>query len=142
MEEDRVQTRRNQFKATTDAEEIRRKREDEEVQIRKKEKAELLQQKRNKVASSTEAQQEGSSSITPGVTNKFSMGLPDTQNQFNILEDLNTLLPKLSAGVFNDNDPKAQFDAVAIVRKLLSKEDEPPIELVVQAELTPKLVSK
>ena len=41
-----LEERRRAFKKTQDSEEIRRKREDEEVQLRKSEKADILQKKR------------------------------------------------------------------------------------------------
>ena len=45
-DDNRLGDRRGQFKAGADVEEIRRRREDEEVQLRKAEKADLLAQKR------------------------------------------------------------------------------------------------
>lgn len=46
----------------------------------------------------------------------------------------------MAAAIFNDSDRETQLEAVIVVRKLLSKEEAPPIEEVVSANLTPKLV--
>ncbi|CAD7953164.1 unnamed protein product [Amoebophrya sp. A120] len=160
--------RKNQYKATADPDDVRRKREEDEVQIRKAEKQAILAQKRNKNAT-TIAEQFGdnmlanSSTSTPGAESTSSsmqdggMQVQQFSNQQtasqstepNMLtpgqkfpqgEKLEKQLPRLAEAIFNDGDAETQLEAVIVVRKLLSKEEAPPIEEVVAANLTPKLV--
>lgn len=99
-----------------DAEEGRRRREDNMVEIRKNRREENLQKKRREGLAA--AQQP---SATPAFDRKIDS------------------LPQMVAGVYSD-DGNAQLEATTQFRKLLSIERNPPIEEVVQSGVVPRLV--
>ncbi|CAD7976601.1 unnamed protein product [Amoebophrya sp. A25] len=132
----RFASRKQQFKQGLDLDEARRSRIDDEVQIRKAEKAMLLAQKRSRNLKGAE----GASAPDSTTTAVQPTGETGVGAKFSNSEDLRTLLPQLVQAIFNDGDRETQHEAVVLVRKLLSKEENPPIEEVVEAALTPKLV--
>ncbi|XWS57453.1 hypothetical protein CRYUN_Cryun09bG0175300 [Craigia yunnanensis] len=114
----RTEVRRNRYKVAVDAEEGRRRREDNLVEIRKNRREESLQKKRRE---GLQAQSMPASLHSSAVEKK--------------LENL----PAMVAGVWTD-DGNMQLEATTQFRKLLSIERSPPIEEVIQAGVVPRFV--
>ncbi|MQL95110.1 hypothetical protein Taro_027773 [Colocasia esculenta] len=114
----RTEVRRNRYKVAVDAEEGRRRREDNLVEIRKSKREESLLKKRR----------EGmlAQAFTPTVP------VSATEKK---LESL----PAMVAGVYSD-DNNLQLEATTQFRKLLSIERSPPIEEVIQSGVVPRFV--
>ncbi|KAL4579286.1 hypothetical protein LXL04_015427 [Taraxacum kok-saghyz] len=116
----RTEVRRNRYKVAVDAEEGRRRREDNMVEIRKNKREENLLKKRQVVPSSQ----------------PLSTGAPiQTATTEKKLESL----PSMVAGVYS-NDNNMQLEATTQFRKLLSIERSPPIEEVIQSGVVPRFV--
>jgi hypothetical protein len=101
-----------------DAEEGRRRREDNLVEIRKNRREESLQKKRRE---GLQAQQ-----------------IPESANS-TLVEKKLEHLPALVTGIWTD-DNNMQFEATTQFRKLLSIERSPPIEEVIQAGVVPRFI--
>ncbi|KAL8544949.1 hypothetical protein ACS0TY_005232 [Phlomoides rotata] len=114
----RTEVRRSRYKVAVDAEEGRRRREDNMVEIRKNKREENLLKKRRE---GLQAQQ-----LQPTVT------APQLDKK---LESL----PVMVAGVWS-NDGVLQLDSTTQFRKLLSIERNPPIEEVIQSGVVPRFV--
>ncbi|CAH2039092.1 unnamed protein product [Thlaspi arvense] len=114
----RTEVRRNRYKVAVDADEGRRRREDNMVEIRKNKREENLQKKRR----------EG---LTP------SMASATTQQGQDFYSE--KTLEILVSGAMS-NDRKVQLEATAGIRKLLSIERNPPINEVVQSGVVPRIV--
>ncbi|CAH1426340.1 unnamed protein product [Lactuca virosa] len=114
----RTEVRRNRYKVAVDAEEGRRRREDNMVEIRKNRREESLQKKRREVTAS-----------------QFAMPVQSASAAEKKLENL----PAMVAGVFS-NDNNMQLEATTQFRKLLSIERSPPIEEVIQSGVVPRFV--
>ncbi|KAL8484886.1 hypothetical protein ACS0TY_027253 [Phlomoides rotata] len=112
----RAEVRRSRYKVAVDADEGRRRREDNMVEIRKSKREESLLKKRR----------EG--------LQQFSASLPSTA----IEKKLETL-PAMVAGIWS-NEGELQFEATTHFRKLLSIERNPPIEEVIQSGVVPRFV--
>ncbi|XP_057776651.1 importin subunit alpha-like [Salvia miltiorrhiza] len=114
----RTEVRRNRYKVVVDAEEGRRRREDNMVEIRKNKREENLQKKRRE-------------------------GLPPPQSQPAVsvpqLDKKLESLPAMIAGIWS-NDAALQLEATTQFRKLLSIERNPPIEEVIQSGVVPRFV--
>ncbi|KAL6142552.1 hypothetical protein ACLB2K_060832 [Fragaria x ananassa] len=112
----KAEGRRNKYKVAVDAEEGRRRREDNMVEIRKNRREESLQKKRRE-------------------------GLPPQQAppQSPALERKLEHLPSMVAGVWSE-EPTLQLEATTQFRKLLSIERSPPIEEVIQSGVVPRFV--
>ncbi|CAA0815611.1 Importin subunit alpha-1 [Striga hermonthica] len=115
----RAEVRRNRFKVAVDAEEGRRRREDNMVEIRKNRREENLQKKRREGVQQFSVPVEA----TTGIDNKVQ------------LENL----PSMVVSVWTD-DPNSQLEATTQFRKLLSIERSPPIQEVIQAGVVPRFV--
>ncbi|KAI3822363.1 hypothetical protein L1987_09952 [Smallanthus sonchifolius] len=116
----RTEVRRNRYKVAVDAEEGRRRREDNMVEIRKNKREENLLKKRQVVPSAQ----------------PLSAGAPvPTSTVEKKLESL----PSMVAGVYS-NDNNMQLEATTQFRKLLSIERSPPIEEVIQSGVVPRFV--
>ncbi|KAH7578283.1 hypothetical protein ACOSP7_000492 [Xanthoceras sorbifolium] len=117
----RTEVRRSRYKVAVDAEEGRRRREDNMVEIRKNKREESLLKKRRE---GLLAQPQLSSSLTssPALDNKK-------------LESI----PAMVAGVWSD-DRNAQLEATTHFRKLLSIERSPPINEVIQSGVVPRFI--
>ncbi|KAF7119860.1 importin subunit alpha-like [Rhododendron vialii] len=114
----RTEVRRSKYKVAVDAEEGRRRREDNMVEIRKNKREESLLKKRR----------EGLQ------TQQF----PTAVNVSQIEKKLESL-PAMIAGVWSD-DSSLQLEATTQFRKLLSIERNPPIEEVIQSGVVPRFV--
>ncbi|CAH1451850.1 unnamed protein product [Lactuca virosa] len=116
----RTEVRRNRYKVAVDADEGRRRREDNMVEIRKNKREENLLKKRQVLPSSQ----------------PLSTGAPvPTSTVEKKLESL----PAMVAGVYS-NDNNMQLEATTQFRKLLSIERSPPIEEVIQSGVVPRFV--
>jgi len=111
----RQDQRKKEFKKGIDADEARKKREENSVSIRKSKRDESLLKKRN----------------VNVISDKKNIDASIAQK----LEEL----PNLVAGV-NSNDPVAQLEATTQFRKLLSIERNPPIQEVINAGVVPRFV--
>ncbi|XP_020589098.1 importin subunit alpha-2-like [Phalaenopsis equestris] len=114
----RAEVRRNKYKVAVDAEEGRRRREDNMVEIRKSKREENLQKKRR----------EGMQ-VQP---------FP-TSIQSSTVEKKLESLPAMISGVCSE-DSSLQLEATTQFRKLLSIERSPPIEEVIQSGVVPRFV--
>ncbi|XP_021906889.1 importin subunit alpha-2 [Carica papaya] len=115
----RTEVRRNRYKVAVDAEEGRRRREDNMVEIRKSKREESLQKKRRE---GLQAQQ-----------------FPPSALHSSAVEKKLESLPSMIAGVWSDNST-VQLEATTQFRKLLSIERSPPIEEVIQSGVVPRFV--
>ncbi|KAJ7980328.1 Importin subunit alpha [Quillaja saponaria] len=115
----RTEVRRNRYKVAVDADEGRRRREDNMVEIRKNKREESLQKKRRE---GLQAQQQ------------FTTPLQTTT-----VEKKLESLPSMVTGVWSDNST-LQLEATTQFRKLLSIERSPPIEEVIQSGVVPRFV--
>ncbi|KAJ6359664.1 hypothetical protein OIU77_003800 [Salix suchowensis] len=144
----RTEVRRNRYKVAVDADEGRRRREDNMVEIRKNRREESLQKKRREgiqaqamPATLNSSAAEKKSATTPitfvsGVTVPGSLvGIDQTVGYWIQLEHL----PSMVAGVWTE-DGNLQLEATTQFRKLLSIERSPPIEEVIQAGVVPRFV--
>ncbi|KAK1291865.1 hypothetical protein QJS10_CPB17g01193 [Acorus calamus] len=113
----RTEVRRNRYKVAVDAEEGRRRREDNMVEIRKNKREESLLKKRRE---GMQAQQ------FPAL-------------HASAVEKKLESLPALVKGVYSD-EASFQLEATTQFRKLLSIERSPPIEEVIQAGVVPRFV--
>ncbi|XP_010495334.1 PREDICTED: importin subunit alpha-1-like [Camelina sativa] len=109
----RTEARRNQYKVTVDAEEGRRRREDNMVEVRKIKREESLMKKRREAL------------------DDFS-GLVDDDMKLESLQDM-------VAGVWSEN-PDWQLNSTTQIRKLLSIRRSPPIDKVIGSGVVPRLV--
>lgn len=110
---DRINQRQKGFKKGVDADEARRKREDAAVQLRKQTRDEALEKKR----------------MTDAAPAAAIGGMADHDSQ----------IVQLASKVVSP-DQQEQFNAVQQLRKLLSVENNPPIQEVIQTGAVPKLV--
>ncbi|PHT40693.1 Importin subunit alpha-2 [Capsicum baccatum] len=114
----RTEVRRNRYKVAVDADEGRRRREDNMVEIRKNKREENLQKKRRE-----------------GLQPNQQCTVPVQTTVEKKLENL----PAMVAGVWTE-DGNLQLEATTQFRKLLSIERSPPIEEVIQAGVVPRFV--
>ncbi|CAO2832151.1 unnamed protein product [Amaranthus hypochondriacus] len=114
----RTETRRNRYKVAVDADEGRRRREDNMVEIRKSKREESLLKKRRE---GLQAQQQFPAPLHTSTDKKLES------------------LPNMVAGVCSE-DNQMQLEATTQFRKLLSIERSPPIEEVIQAGVVPRFV--
>ncbi|MCJ1239665.1 Importin alpha subunit (Karyopherin alpha subunit) (Serine-rich RNA polymerase I suppressor protein) [Varicellaria rhodocarpa] len=125
--------RRTQFKAknTFKPDELRRRREEQQVEIRKQKREENLAKRRGITA------RDGSQTSAPGAA----LGAaPDSDDEGGTIESqLNVELPQMVQGVFS-NEIDAQIQATTKFRKLLSKERNPPIERVIETGVVGRFV--
>ncbi|KAL1802245.1 hypothetical protein DCAR_0933822 [Daucus carota subsp. sativus] len=116
----RTEVRRNRYKVAVDADEGRRRREDNMVEIRKSKREESLLKKRREGLQANQQFPVPSQSVS-GLEKK--------------LENL----PGMIAGVWSD-DSSMQLEATTQFRKLLSIERSPPIQEVIQSGVVPRFI--
>uniref|UniRef100_A0A7N0VL03 Importin subunit alpha n=1 Tax=Kalanchoe fedtschenkoi TaxID=63787 RepID=A0A7N0VL03_KALFE len=114
---ERTEVRRNRYKVAVDADEGRRRREDNMVEIRKNKREESLMKKRREGMQSQPLQTLAAAASAARLEN----------------------LPTMVANLWSD-DRNLQLEATTQFRKLLSIERMPPIEEVIQAGVVPRLV--
>ncbi|XP_071693359.1 importin subunit alpha-2-like [Rutidosis leptorrhynchoides] len=117
----RTEVRRNRYKNVIDTAEGRRRREDTMVEIRKIKREENLLKKRQVVPSSQ------------------SLSTGSAPVQTSTIEKQLESLPSMVAGVYS-NDSNMQLEATTQIRHLLSIEQSPPIEEVIQSGVVPRFV--
>ncbi|GJS24514.1 importin subunit alpha-2-like protein [Tanacetum coccineum] len=138
----RTEVRRNRYKVAVDADEGRRRREDNMVEIRKNKREENLLKKRQ-VLSNSQAVNGGGMPAQPSTVEKKVDFIRVFESEFISLRIglllLLESLPSMVAGVYS-NDNNMQLEATTQFRKLLSIERSPPIEEVIQAGVVPRFV--
>ncbi|KAL2231308.1 importin subunit alpha-4 [Sesamum indicum] len=123
----RTDVRKKSYKIGVDAEEARRRREDNLVEIRKNKREDNLLKKRR------EGLLSGSFPLQPQL-----FPLDPVQSSAAIEKKLESI-PLMVQGVWS-NDPSAQVEATTQFRKLLSIERSPPIDEVIKAGVIPRFV--
>ncbi|KAJ0078925.1 hypothetical protein Patl1_22444 [Pistacia atlantica] len=118
----RTEVRRKGYKTGVDAEEARRRREDNLVEIRKNKREDNLLKKRRE-----------------GLLLQSQPLLDASQNTAAAIEKKLESIPLMVQGVWSD-DPSSQLEATTQFRKLLSIERSPPIDEVIKAGVVPRFV--
>ncbi|KAK9292424.1 hypothetical protein L1049_020394 [Liquidambar formosana] len=118
----RTEVRKKSYKTGVDAEEARRRREDNLVEIRKNKREDNLLKKRR----------EGLLLQSPQLSSDASQAAAEIGKR---LESI----PLMVQGVWSD-DPSSQLEATTQFRKLLSIERSPPIDEVIKAGVVPRFV--
>ncbi|KAI9663442.1 MAG: Importin alpha subunit (Karyopherin alpha subunit) (Serine-rich RNA polymerase I suppressor protein) [Trizodia sp. TS-e1964] len=126
--------RRTQFKAksTFKPEELRRRREEQQVEIRKTKREENLAKRRG-------IQTRDGSVAYGGPGSSLGAAADSDDEGGNIESQLNEELPQMVKGVFSDQID-LQIQATTKFRKLLSKERNPPIERVISTGVVGRFV--
>lgn len=121
--------RRTQFKAknTFKPDELRRRREEQQVEIRRQKREENLAKRR------------GIARGPDGGPEVAYSGADSDDEGGNIESELSTELPEMVKGVFS-NEVTTQIQATTKFRKLLSKERNPPIEKVIETGVVSRFV--
>mmetsp|Transcript_12229 Transcript_12229/g.28497 ORF Transcript_12229/g.28497 Transcript_12229/m.28497 type:complete len:549 (+) Transcript_12229:62-1708(+) len=135
---ERLNARSKTFKKGVDADEARRKREDAAIQLRKQNRDEALQKKRfvgaeGELAGGASDMSAGglNSTVQAGMQMAADAGMGSTVP----LDQIPVLCHQLVS-----EDPQAQFNATQQFRKLLSIEQKPPIQEVINAGIVPRFV--
>ncbi|KAK1927794.1 importin alpha subunit [Papiliotrema laurentii] len=123
MESRNLEHRRANFKGKTtfSAQELRRRREEQQVEIRKQKREESIAKRRNFQPSAEDDEADSDEDFELG-----SSSLSET-------------LPQMLQAVYSDNQD-VQLDATTKFRKLLSKEKNPPIDRVIECGVVPRFV--
>lgn len=133
---ERLNARQKGFKKGVDAQDATRKREDATVQLRKQQKDEVLKSKR--MANEAQAQ----AGLVPGAGGDIGMAGQGAQMPaaFGAAPSMALeQIPALSQMLMSE-DPQAQYNSTQQYRKLLSIEQNPPIQEVIQAGVVPRFV--
>lgn len=118
----RTEVRKKSYKTGVDADEARRRREDNLVEIRKNKREDNLLKKRRE-----------------GLVLHQSQQLSDASQNPVAIEKRLESIPLMVQGVWSE-DPAAQVEATTQFRKLLSIERSPPIDEVIKAGVVPRFV--
>jgi HEAT repeat protein len=129
---DRINQRQKNFKKGIDADDARRKREDAAVQLRKQVRDEALQKKRM----TDEVPAVGGAAVAGAEQSVVMQGQaqPSTNANFPLEQ-----MPGLTQMLASD-DPVSMFNATQQFRKLLSIEQNPPIQEVIDSGIVPRFV--
>lgn len=121
--------RRTNFKnkGRFQADELRRRRETQQVELRKAKRDETLSKRRNLVEHEPELENESEEEETFGLDSQF-------------IQQLTESIPTLKEQI-TSADIDAQLKATTKFRQVLSRENNPPITLVIQSGVVPILVS-
>ncbi|KAH0850698.1 hypothetical protein HID58_095314 [Brassica napus] len=122
----RAELRKKIYKTGVDADEARRRREDNLVEIRKNKREDSLLKKRREGMMLQQQQQ------------PLGAGLDALQSAAAVEKRLEGI-PMMVQGVYSE-DPQAQLEATTQFRKLLSIERSPPIDEVIKAGVIPRFV--
>mmetsp|Transcript_45689 Transcript_45689/g.85724 ORF Transcript_45689/g.85724 Transcript_45689/m.85724 type:complete len:546 (-) Transcript_45689:134-1771(-) len=128
---DRLNQRQKGFKKAADAEDARRKREDAAVQLRKAVREETLQKKR--MTNDVPPGQQQAMEAGMGVNAMQMAGSLDSTAMPQIMQLAQTLMSE-------NSPPEAVFQATQSMRKLLSVEQNPPIQEVISTGVVPRVV--
>ncbi|XP_076881458.1 importin subunit alpha-1b-like isoform X2 [Bidens hawaiensis] len=118
---EKTEVRRSNYKVSVDPEEGRRRREDNMVEIRKNKREENLLKKRHLFMFKRTLSRKRHTFFTELINVQFET------------------LVSMAAGVFS-NDNNMQLEATIEFRKLLSREQSPPIDVVIQSGVVPGFV--
>jgi hypothetical protein len=134
---DRISQRQKNFKKGADADEARRKREDAAVQLRKQAKDEALQKKRQTGEEVTASPMGVLGGLVPAAGSGGYGG--DAMQTGSVVPSTLAAMPGLTQMVLSA-DPQAQFNATQQFRKMLSIEQNPPIQEVIHTGVVPRFV--
>ena len=116
-------------------EDLRRRREEQQVEIRRQKREENISKRRNFLPSSAgDSDDEVPTSWEAPVSVRFPSSVSVASELM-----ISQLAEDLITNVFSD-DPDLQLDATTKFRKLLSKEKNPPIERVIECGVVPRFV--
>ncbi|CAD7974664.1 unnamed protein product [Amoebophrya sp. A25] len=136
--------RRREFKKGQDEGEIRRKREDDEVQLRKSEKADLLAKKRQHLVTGNEADSTTSGAGATSTGDVMGLPTPSSSSSSSSIRDISkdTPISELAEIVLSDKvSDEGLLAPVTEIRKRLSRTDNPPINGVIQCGIVPRMIS-
>lgn len=140
-----LQARRSQYKNKNvfGAEELRRRREEAQVEIRKQKREESVAKRRNlTIVADGDDDSDDDNTVAGQLDSQASLSRRASGCEADIvcrLLQLAEQLPQMVAGVFSDS-VEAQLDATTKFRKLLSKERNPPIERVIECGVVARFV--
>lgn len=126
---DRLAQRQKGFKKGVDADDARRKREDAAIQLRKQIREEALQKKRM----TNDVPAPGTAETPSADASQMNDAAVAVHVPFEQIQGLSQMIASA--------DPQAQFNATLNFRKLLSIEQNPPIQAVINAGVVPRFVS-
>lgn len=136
--------RKSQYKKGVSVEDGRRRRQDTTVQIRKSKRQEQMKKRRNMNKNATSETKDTTSNNTDGSqqTGKNEKNKIAKQICFNVFGKMACdvkNIERISQAV-RSNDVNAKYAGIRYVRKLLSVQNDPPVEAILNAGLVPFLV--
>lgn len=133
----RSRQNRSGVKKGIDNEESRKKRADVTISLRKKNREEQMQKRRMNAASKPATNDENTNSMNTGVSFPTTGSLPKLSKSDikQRLANITQLVSKLRS-----NDPAQRLQATIEFRRMLSVEDNPPIQDVINSGIVPRLM--
>mmetsp|Transcript_34642 Transcript_34642/g.80886 ORF Transcript_34642/g.80886 Transcript_34642/m.80886 type:complete len:552 (-) Transcript_34642:130-1785(-) len=129
---ERLSQRQKNFKKGVDAEDARRKREDAAIQLRKQQRDEALQKKRMVNG----AEPEIAGPLGQSLNTAAAPAMQDTAAGGGQMMER---IPQLAQMLMSE-EPQVQFNATQSFRKMLSVEQSPPIQAVIQAGIVGRFI--